>query len=57
DMSENYGVTKSIWTDETIAKFRELSLKCLDEKASTDDYFARGAQVYKDYLTGLGRIQ
>lgn len=56
DMSQNYGVTKSIWTDETIAKFRERSLYYLDQKASTDDYFARGAQVYKDYLTGLGRI-
>lgn len=56
DMSQNYGVTKSYWSDETIAKFRERSLYYLDQKASTDEYCARGVQVYKDYLKGLGRI-
>jgi len=56
DMSQNYGVTKSYWTEETIAKFREKSLYYLDQKAGTDEYFSQGAQIYKDYLTGLGRI-
>jgi len=56
DMSQNYGVAKSYWSDETIAKFREKSLYYLDQKASTDEYFSKGAQIYKDYLTGLGRI-
>lgn len=54
-MIEDYGVTFMDWDDEAIAEFKRLSAEILEEKATTDEYWAEMATVVKEFLALKGR--